>query len=191
MPPSAMADGGGQARARTGGQSAPAPLWETPAEWVPACAGTTTRRGNDSEASVSGTPIKAVLWDFGGVMTTGPFVNFARYERDNGLPKDFLRQVNSTNPDDNAWAQFERSDIDFATFDARFAEESETLGHRVPGADIIPLLKGDLRPEMIAALQRIKQQHKCACITNNVRDSDPDKSRGGMMSSAGRSAVKD
>ena len=54
--------------------------------------------------------IRAVLWDFGGVISTSPFEGFARYEADAGLPAGFLRRVNSTDPDDNAWARLERGE---------------------------------------------------------------------------------
>src|SRR5580658_8333488 len=97
--------------------------------------------------------VEAVIWDFGGVLTTSPFEAFRRYERERGLPRDFLRAVNAKNPDVNAWARFERSEIDAEAFDAAFAEESETLGARVPGRDVIALLAGDLRPRMISALK--------------------------------------
>ena len=113
--------------------------------------------------------LKAVLWDFGGVLTTSPFEAFNRYERENNLPLDFIRTVNATNPDDNAWAQFERSDITPAVFDQRFAEESASLGHRIQGAAVLSLLSGDVRPNMLAALRAIKQTYRVACITNNVR----------------------
>ena len=49
--------------------------------------------------------IKAVFWDFGGVITTSPFDSFNLYEEKHGLEKDFIRRVNSTNPDSNAWAK--------------------------------------------------------------------------------------
>ena len=49
--------------------------------------------------------IKAVFWDFGGVITSSPFESFNRYENDNDLPENFLRTVNSTNPNNNAWAK--------------------------------------------------------------------------------------
>ena len=48
--------------------------------------------------------IEAVIWDFGGVLTSSPFEAFARYEAARGLPKDFIRGINATNPDTNAWA---------------------------------------------------------------------------------------
>ena len=53
--------------------------------------------------------IKAVLWDFGGVITSSPFEAFNRYELSNDIPRDFIRSVNATNPDSNAWAKFESS----------------------------------------------------------------------------------
>src|SRR6476619_8042179 len=88
---------------------------------------------------------KAVLWDFGGVILSSPFEAFNRYEEEHGLPKDFLRTVNATNPHDNAWARLERSDITPAQFDTEFADEAERLGHRVPGAAVLALLSGDVR----------------------------------------------
>ncbi len=112
--------------------------------------------------------IEAVIWDFGGVFTASPFEAFAAYERAKGLPADFIRRVNSTNHLDNAWARFERAQLDLDGFDAAFAQEARALGHEVPGKDIIPLLRGALRPEMVEALKRIKARHKTGCITNNV-----------------------
>lgn len=112
--------------------------------------------------------IRAVLFDFGGVLSTSPFESFARYERERGLPDGHLRTVNSTSPDTNAWARLERAEIDLAGFDAAFADESEALGHRVPGADVLGLLAGDLRPEMIEAVRRCGEHHRTALLTNNV-----------------------
>jgi putative hydrolase of the HAD superfamily len=112
--------------------------------------------------------IEAVIWDFGGVFTTSPFDAFARYEQERGLPKDLIRKINSTNHENNAWALFERSEIDIEGFDKAFAAEALVHGHHVPGRDILPLLSGDFRPEMIEALRRIKTRFKTGCITNNM-----------------------
>ena len=116
---------------------------------------------------------KAVLWDFGGVILSSPFEAFNCYETEHGLPTDFIRSVNATNPHDNAWAKLERSDIDGEQFDRLFADESGSLGHRVPGADVLGLLSGDVRPEMVALLDRVKSAgYKVACLTNNVSGGD-------------------
>ncbi len=112
--------------------------------------------------------IKAVFWDFGGVLTTGPFDGFAQYEREHGLPPGFLRRVNATNPDRNAWAQFERDELDVPGFGAAFKEESAALGHAVDGRDVLPLLAGEVRPEMVEALKACRARAICLCITNNA-----------------------
>ena len=112
--------------------------------------------------------IEAVIWDFGGVFTTSPFEAFRRFEVQRGLPQDFIRRVNAADPDANAWALFERSEIDAAAFDTMFLEEATRLGHAVRGAEVLPLLSGDIRPRVVAALKACKARFKVGCITNNV-----------------------
>ncbi len=122
--------------------------------------------------------IEAVIWDFGGVFTTSPFEAFARYERANGLPVDFIRRLNAIDPLDNAWARFERAELDLDNFDGAFMEEARALGYTVPGKDIIALLHGEFRPEMIAALGFAKLRFKMGCITNNVTSTNPESQDG-------------
>ena len=112
--------------------------------------------------------IEAVIWDFGGVLTTSPFEAFARYETERGLPADIIRRTNAANHLENAWAKFERAEVDIAAFDQLFAAESLALGAEVRGKDVLPLLSGDLRPEMVEALKRIKTKFKTGCITNTL-----------------------
>ena len=112
--------------------------------------------------------IEAVIWDFGGVLTSAPFEAFARFETERGLPIDIIRRTNAANHFENAWAKFERAEIDLDTFDELFAEESRALGAEVRGRDVLPLLSGSLRPEMVNALKIVKQNHKTGCITNNL-----------------------
>lgn len=110
----------------------------------------------------------AVIWDFGGVLTSSPFEAFARFETERGLPTDIIRRTNAANHLENAWAKFERAEVDIETFDGLFAAESRALGAEVSGKDVLPLLSGDLRPEMVVALRRIKSKFKTGCITNNL-----------------------
>ena len=111
---------------------------------------------------------KAVIWDFGGVFTSSPFDAFARYEAEQGLPRNFIRTVNATNPLDNAGAKLEQSKVSGEEFDSLFREESKALGHEVPGADVLKLLSGSLRPRVVDALKVCKQHGKVGCITNNA-----------------------
>ena len=113
--------------------------------------------------------IEAVIFDFGGVLTTSPFEAFARFEAERGYPVDIIRNTNAANHLENAWARFERAEIDIDTFDRLFAEESLALGGaEVRGREVLPLLSGDLRPEMVEALKRISARFKTGCITNNL-----------------------
>jgi putative hydrolase of the HAD superfamily len=112
--------------------------------------------------------IEAVIWDFGGVFTSSPFEAFARFESQRGLPADIIRRTNALNHWENAWAKFERAEVDLETFDELFAAESLALGAEVRGKDVLPLLSGDLRPEMVDALRIIKSRFKTGCITNNL-----------------------
>ena len=112
--------------------------------------------------------IEAVIWDFGGVFTTSPFEAFNRLEAEMGAPKDLIRRINATNPDTNAWALFERNEVDAAQFDQLFLAESTAVGHPMRGRDVLPRLNGELRPRMVAALKTCKTHFKVGCITNNV-----------------------
>jgi putative hydrolase of the HAD superfamily len=121
--------------------------------------------------------ITAVLWDFGGVILSSPFEAFNHFERRAGLPVDFIRTVNSTNPHTNAWALLERNEITPQQFDSAFAADSLALGHEVRGADVLSLLAGEIRPEMVAALDAVKAAgYKTACLTNNVVGGDGESS---------------
>jgi putative hydrolase of the HAD superfamily len=111
--------------------------------------------------------IKAVLFDFGGVILSSPFEAFARYEREQGLPDGFLRALNSTNPDANAWAQLERSDVTFDEFCRLYEGEARAAGGEIDGREVMALLAGDVRPAMVEAVRRCHAHLKTACLTNN------------------------
>ena len=111
--------------------------------------------------------IRAVVFDFGGVILTSPFEAFARYEEANGLPEGFLRGLNTRNPDTNAWARLERSEVDLAGFAALFEAEAREQGHEVDGMAVLGLLGGAVRPEMVEALRRCHERLKTAMLTNN------------------------
>jgi len=111
----------------------------------------------------------AVLWDFGGVLTTSPFEAFNRYEVAHDIPRDFIRSVNATDPENNAWAQFESSQITLEQFDVAFENETREAGHAIPGRVVIEMLSGDVRPRMVQVLKACKLHYRVACLTNNVK----------------------
>ncbi len=121
----------------------------------------------------SNRPITAVLWDFGGVILTSPFDAFADYERSAGVPVGLIRTINSTNPDTNAWAKLERSEVSIDEFAELFHAEAESHGETVDARKLLSLLNGQVRPQMVEALRRVKGAgYKVACLTNNINTSD-------------------
>jgi putative hydrolase of the HAD superfamily len=122
--------------------------------------------------------IEAVLFDFGGVILTSPFDAFTTHEREHGLPEGFLRRLNATNPDDNAWARLERSEVDIEGFCALFESEAAAAGHPVDGHAVLALLSGELRPEMVTAIRRIRERGlRLALLTNNFVSADAPPAR--------------
>ncbi|TWT15764.1 HAD-IA family hydrolase [Reyranella sp. CPCC 100927] len=128
--------------------------------------------------------VQAVLWDFGGVILSSPFDAFAAYERDAGLPENFIRGLNSRNPDTNAWARMERSEISTDEFATLFEAEAQAQGQRIDGHRVLSVLSGTIREEMVEALRRVRTRYRVACITNNVKTGsgpgmarDPERAR--------------
>ena len=121
--------------------------------------------------------IEAVLWDFGGVILSSPFEAFATYERSQALPEGLIRRLNSTNPDTNAWARLERSEVDLDGFADLFEAEAATAGHRLDAREVLALLAGEVRPAMAEALRRIKAAGLTqAMLTNNIATASPGNS---------------
>ena len=112
---------------------------------------------------------EAVIFDFGGVITQSPFEAFNRLEAGRHIAKDTIRRINATNPHENAWARFERSEISPTQFDTAFAQEAHALGITLQGREVLACLQGAVRPEMLEALRRISKRFKTGCITNNVK----------------------
>ena len=110
----------------------------------------------------------SIFWDFGGVITSSPFEAFNKFEKENKLPENFLRKVNSTNPENNAWALLEQSKINQEEFDKLFFQESSQLGHGVAGLKVLNLLEGDLRMGLVNVIRKLNELgFTQACLTNN------------------------
>ena len=110
----------------------------------------------------------AVLFDMGGVLVTGPFAGFARYEVDNGLPVDTIRTINSTDADSNAWARYERGEIDRDEFCRVYGGEAAALGFTVDADAVLSCMKSEPVAEMIELVGRLRDRFKLGMITNNL-----------------------
>lgn len=119
-----------------------------------------------------------MVFDLGGVLTESPMTAFAAYEREAGLPEGLIRQLNSTDPDTNAWARYERNELDVAGFSAAFEAEAAARGHRIEAARVLAALQGELRPAVVAAVRRLREAGlPLALLSNNVAPME----RGGRL----------
>ena len=113
--------------------------------------------------------VTTVLFDFGGVITASPFEAFEQYEAEVGIPSGSIRKINSTNPNDNAWAKMERSEVTLDEFSQLFEEEAEAVGLEISGERVLGCLSGDVRPQMVRALEILQERVTLGCITNNMK----------------------
>jgi putative hydrolase of the HAD superfamily len=118
---------------------------------------------------VSGARVTAVVFDLGGVITESPMTAFAAYEAEASLPDGLIRRLNSTDPDTNAWARYERRELDEAGFRTAFEAEATAAGHRLDAGRVLAALHGDLRPAMVTAVRRLRAAGlPLALLSNNV-----------------------
>ena len=132
--------------------------------------------------------MRAVLWDFGGVLTTSPFDAFAAYEEATGLPAGTIRRLNATNPDTNAWARFERGELDVDAFVTAFEAEAAEAGHELEALAVLEGLRTELRPAMVEALRRCHERLFTGLLTNNF---EPASSLADATETTGYAAVLD
>ncbi len=115
------------------------------------------------------------------MILTSPFEAFAEYEKRVGLPPGAIREINSTNPDVNAWARLERAELNLDDFVEVFESEAGALGYEVSGEDVLGCLRGEIRPAMVEAIQRLSRRFSIALLTNNFVSGSPDWSSGGSF----------
>ena len=138
-----------------------------------------------------GTTVRAVLWDFGGVITTSPFDAFNAYETARGLPAGTIRALNATNPDSNAWARFERGELDVEAFAELFEEEAAAAGHRLDALEVLAGLRGELRPAMVEAVRRCHERLLTGLLTNNFEPGRSEQAGADTEAGVGYGAVLD
>jgi putative hydrolase of the HAD superfamily len=110
--------------------------------------------------------VRAVFFDFGGVISSGPFESFARYERERGLPEGFIRSLNAARQHDNAWARFERGEVDLDGFCHLFEAEARAAGGEIDAREVLSRLGGEIRPEMVEAVRRCRERLATGLLTN-------------------------
>lgn len=117
-------------------------------------------------------PVRAVLFDLGGVVIGSPLHAIARYERELGLPAGVVnRNVVDTGPQ-GAWSRLERGELAMAEFHAAFEAELRALGHSICAATMMArIAECEPRPAMLEAIRRIRARGlRAGALTNNWAD---------------------
>ncbi|ELU40658.1 Hydrolase domain-containing protein [Rhizoctonia solani AG-1 IA] len=73
-------------------------------------------------------PIKAVFFDIGGVVIKSPLIAIHAYEREKGLPKDWINVIITRRGKGGAWQRFERGELELYPFYTLFGQELSDTG---------------------------------------------------------------
>ena len=126
--------------------------------------------------------MSVVVFDLGGVITTSPLAAFGDYERSAGLPLGLVARLNTANAHTNAWARFERGELDRDGFVEVFEAEARAAGHEVDATAVLDALHGAVRPEVVAAIEALRAAGvPLALLTNNAAPMDPASEHGALM----------
>jgi epoxide hydrolase-like predicted phosphatase len=120
-------------------------------------------------------PIRAVLFDLGGVVLDSPLAVFTAYEQELGLPVHTLNKAIVGAGHAGAWARLERGELTmrefFGAFDAELAAGQVRISAEALMAKIAD--NTQLRPAMLTAIRTIRSAGlKAGALTNNWASDD-------------------
>lgn len=125
-------------------------------------------------------PLRAVIFDLGGVVLESPIEHFRVHEARLGLPRHFISKLVVGAGDQGAWARLERGEIDMNAFYAAFDAEALAAGVELSGATLIAEIAAVsvVRPAMLDAVRRARARGLgVAALTNNWRAADAQTTR--------------
>jgi len=99
-----------------------------------------------------------------------PLQAIAAYEREHGIPANFVNRVVADTAPHGAWSRLERGEIGMAQFVGDFESECEQAGARIDARTMFAAMAAIARPReaMLEAIARIRRRGlKTAALTNN------------------------
>ena len=114
-------------------------------------------------------PIRAVLFDLGGVLTTSPVTRIQAYCEEAVIPYDLVRPILADHA--GIWSRFETGAIDDLTFAREFEAALAADGISVDGRAFLLNFFGGMsvREEMVAVARSLRPRYRTAAITNNIQ----------------------
>jgi len=122
----------------------------------------------------------AVIFDLGGVVVDSPLHAIADYERELGIPSDFVNHVVVDTGPSGAWSRLERGEVSMAGFFSDFEAECRAAGHEISArAMMARIAECGPRPRMLDAIERLrKASFRTAALTNNWANEDGGRDNG-------------
>lgn len=121
---------------------------------------------------------RAVIFDLGGVVLGSPLEAIARYERDRGIPANFVNRVVMDTAPGGAWSRLERGELAIESFYSAFERDCADAGERIDARELMARMgeSSAPRPRMLTAIRRIRSRGlKTGALTNNwVIEDRPD-----------------
>ena len=118
----------------------------------------------------SGPPYQAVIFDLGGVVLGSPLHAIAAYEREIGIPANFINRVVMDTAPSGAWSRLERGELSMEAFYPAFDRDCRDAGCEISALVMMERMAraAEPRPAMLEAVARIRQQQvSVAALTNN------------------------
>lgn len=131
--------------------------------------------------------IRAIIFDLGGVVLGSPLHAIAQYERELGLPANFVNRVVADTAPGGAWSRLERGEISMETFYVEFEADCQAAGQALSARAMFERMgvAAQPRPIMLEAIRRIRAQGLLAgALTNNWATDEADDEAGGQETRA-------
>jgi len=113
---------------------------------------------------------RAVVFDLGGVVLGSPLQAIADYERELGIPENFVNRVVADTAPDGGWARLERGELGLEEFYTAFEADCRSAGHEISAREMMARMARATRPRsaMLGAIRRIRGNGlRVAALTNN------------------------
>jgi len=114
--------------------------------------------------------IKAVIFDLGGVVLGSPLHAIAEYERELGIPHNFVNRVVTDTAPSGAWSRLERGELSMEQFYDDFEGDCRQAGQEISARRMMERMGEAALPRtvMLTAIGRIRGRGLlAAALTNN------------------------